>query len=96
MVALGSVAHSYFVQQAWSLAAGLAEGTGPAAIPFGDRLSWAMHDLGGMIVPYSVISSVALILAFVAAGAVARFTHSRVIVFVRPAHTTEGRLGYAV
>ena len=37
MVLFGSAAHSYFVQQAWSSAAGHAYGTAPAAIPFADR-----------------------------------------------------------
>ena len=47
MVLLGSAAHSYFVQRAWSGAAGDADGTRPAEIPFADRISWAAHDLAG-------------------------------------------------
>lgn len=81
MVVLGSAAHSYFVQEAWSLAADHGDGTGPAAIPFADRISWAVHDLGGMIQPYAALTSIALFIAFLAAGAVARFTGRRVIVF---------------
>jgi hypothetical protein len=81
MVLLGSAAHSYFVQRAWSGAAGRADGTAPAAIPFADRITWAAHDLVGMIVPYSAVTSIALLIAFLIAGALARFTGSRVIVF---------------
>lgn len=81
MVVLGSAAHSYFVQQAWSSAAGHAYGTAPAAIPFADRISWAAHDLFGMFVPYCAVTSVALFVAFVIAGGLARFTGHRVIVF---------------
>jgi cellobiose-specific phosphotransferase system component IIC len=81
MVLLGSVAHSYFVQRAWSMAAGHAYGTAPAAIPFADRISWAAHDLLGMILPYSELTSIALLVAFLIAGALARFSGFRVIVF---------------
>ena len=81
MVLLGSAAHSYFVQQAWSSAAGHAYGTAPVAIPFADRISWAAHDLFGMFVPYCTVMSIALLVAFVIAGALARFTRFRVILF---------------
>jgi hypothetical protein len=81
MVLLGSAAHSYFVQQAWSSAAGLAYGTAPAAIPWADRISWAAHDLFGMFLPYCAVTSIALFVAFMIAGALARFTGFRVIVF---------------
>jgi hypothetical protein len=81
MVLLGSAAHSYFVQQAWSSAAGHAYGTAPAAIPFADRISWAAHDLFGMFLPYCGVTSIALFVAFVIAGALARFTGFRMIVF---------------
>jgi len=81
MVLLGSAAHSYFVQQAWSAAAGLADGTAPAAIPFADRMSWAVHDLGGLFPAYGTLTSIALLIAFLIAGAVARFTGRRGIVF---------------
>jgi hypothetical protein len=80
MVVLGSAVHSYFVQEAWSTAAGDAGGTAPVVIPFVERVSWARHDLVGMVVPYGVIISIALCIAFLAAGAVARFTGRRVIV----------------
>jgi len=81
MVVLGSAAHSFFVQRAWSNAAGQADGTGPASIPFADRISWAAHDLGGMIQPYAALTAIALLIAFLAAGVLARFTGRRVMVF---------------
>jgi hypothetical protein len=81
MVLLGSAAHSYFVQRAWSSAAGRAYGTAPLAIPFADRISWAAHDLYGMFVPYCAVTSIALFVAFVIAGGLARFTGFRVILF---------------
>ena len=81
MVLLGSVAHSYFVQQAWSVAAGHAYGTAPATIPFTDRISWAAHDLVGIFLPYCAVTSIALLVAFLIAGALARFTGFRMIVF---------------
>lgn len=81
MVVLGSAAHSYFVQAAWSAAAGLAGGTAPADIPLHDRVLWALHDLVGMLLPYTALSSVALLVAFLAAGALARVSGRRVVVF---------------
>jgi hypothetical protein len=81
MVLLGSAAHSFLVQRAWSSAAGHALGTAPAAIPFADRITWAAHDLVGMFVPYSAVTSIALFIAFLIAGALARFTGFRVTVF---------------
>jgi hypothetical protein len=81
MVVLGSAAHSFFVQRAWSSAAGHAYGTAPVVIPFADRISWAAHDLFGMLLPYCVLTSIALLVAFLFAGALAHFTGFRVIVF---------------
>ena len=81
MLVLGSAAHSYFVQDAWSTAAGNADGTGHAAIPLVDRISWIAHDLGGMILPYAVLTSISLLIAFLVAGAVARFAGFRIMVF---------------
>jgi cellobiose-specific phosphotransferase system component IIC len=81
MLVLGSAAHSYFVQRAWSGAAGHASGTASSAIPFADRISWAAHDLVGMFVPYCALTSIALLVAFLIAGALARFTGFRVLVF---------------
>lgn len=81
MVLLGSAAHSYFVQRAWAMAAGQAYGTAPAAIPFIDRISWAAHDLIGILLPYGALTSIALLVAFLIAGALARFSGFRVMVF---------------
>ena len=81
MVLLGSAAHSYFVQRAWSNAAGHAYGTAPVAISFADRISWAAHDLFGMFVPYCAVTTIALFIAFVIAGGLARFTGFRVLLF---------------
>src|SRR5580658_8266916 len=81
MVLLGSAAHSYFVQRAWSGAAGHAFGTAPAAIPFADRITWAAHDLFGMFLPYCALTSIALFVAFLLAGGLARIIGFRVIVF---------------
>jgi cellobiose-specific phosphotransferase system component IIC len=81
MVLLGSAAHSFFVQQAWSGAAGRAYGTAPVAVPFADRISWAAHDLVGMFLPYFTLTSIALLVAFLIAGMLARFTGFRMIVF---------------
>jgi hypothetical protein len=80
-VLLGSASSSYFVQRAWSGAAGRADGTVPAAIPFADRISWAAHDLVGMFVPYCSVTSIALLIAFLIAGVLARFTGRRALVF---------------
>jgi len=81
MVVLGSAAHSYFVQVAWSSAAGHADGTGPAAIPFADRITWAAHDLAGLFPSYAGVTSLALLIAFLTAGVVARFSGHRLLVF---------------
>jgi len=81
MVVLGSAAHSFFVQHAWSIAAGHAGAASPASIPLADRISWAAHDLAGMIEPYAALTSIALLIAFLAAGVVARFSGRRVVVF---------------
>jgi hypothetical protein len=81
MIVAGSAAHSYFVQRAWSMAAGLADATAAAAIPFTDRVTWAAHDLVGMIEGYSALTSIALLSAFLIAGVVARFTGHRSMVF---------------
>ncbi len=81
MVLLGSAASSYLVQRAWSSAAGLASATAPATIPFADRISWAAHDLVGTFVLYCALTAIALFVAFLIAGALARFTGFRVLVF---------------
>jgi len=81
MVVLGSAAHSFFVQEAWSVAAGQAAGAGPVSIPLADRVSWAGHDLAGMIVPYAALTSIALFIAFLIAELVSRFSGVRIFVY---------------
>jgi hypothetical protein len=81
MVLLGSAFSSYFVQKAWSGAAGHASGMTPASIPFADRVAWAAHDLTGMFLLYAPLTAIALLIAFLIAGALARFTGFRMFVF---------------
>jgi hypothetical protein len=81
MIVLGSVAHSLFVQEAWSVAAGQGEGVAPVAIPLADRISWIVHDLIGLQPLYGGLTAVALLLGFLAAGLLARVTGLRPIVF---------------
>ena len=81
MVVLGSAAHSLMVQHAWSGAAGEAAGAGSASIPLADRISWAAHDLVGMIVPYAGLTSIALLIGFLIAGLIARYSGRRDFVF---------------
>jgi hypothetical protein len=81
MITAGSAAHSFFVQRAWSGAAGMSEGGDSVAIPFTERVAWAMHDLAGMIVGYSALTSIALLVAFLLAGALARISGGRTWVF---------------
>ena len=72
MVLLGSIAHSLFVQEAWTQSAGAA-----AAISTGERLSWILHDLVGLQPLYGALTGAALLIAFLAAGLVSRFTGLR-------------------
>ncbi len=81
MVTLGTAAQSYRVQEAWSTAAGQAMGTGPVAIPMGDRLPWMVHDFGGLLDSYGALTTITLLIAVLIAGAVARFSGHRSIVF---------------
>jgi hypothetical protein len=81
MVTLGTAAQSYRVQEAWSTAAGQAMGTGPVAIPMGDRLSWMVHDFGGLLDSYGALTTITLLIALLIAGAVARFSGHRSLVF---------------
>jgi len=80
MVLLGSIAHSLFIQEAWSSSVAAAEGA-PGEIPMDHRLAWIAHDLVGLEPLYGVLTAVALLGAFLAAGLVARFTGLRWIVF---------------
>lgn len=81
MDVVGSATHSYFVQRAWSIAAGHAYGTAPVAIPLADRLQWAAHDIWGMAGSYALTTTIALFLAFLLAGLVARFSGGRFTIF---------------
>jgi hypothetical protein len=81
MVTLGTAAQSYRVQEAWSTAAGQAMGTGPVAIPTGDRLSWMVHDFGGLLDSYGALTAITLLIALLIAGAVARLSGHRSLVF---------------
>jgi hypothetical protein len=81
MVVAGSISHSLFVQQAWSEAAGQAEGSAPVALATGERLSWIAHDLVGLEPLYGMLTGIALLIAFLAAGLLARYTGLRTIVF---------------
>lgn len=83
MIVLGSIAHSLMVQQAWADAVGMTE-AGPGALSIGDRLNWIVTDLIGMeanVPPYGALTTIALLIAFLAAGLMARFTGLRPIVF---------------
>lgn len=83
MIVLGSIAHSLMVQQAWADAVGMTEGA-PGALSIGDRLNWIVTDMVGMeanVPPYGALTTIALLLAFLAAGLLARFTGLRPIVF---------------
>jgi hypothetical protein len=81
MIVMGSLAHSIFVQNEWAMAAGLADGTAPASLPMTDRINWIGHDLIGLQPIYGVVCAIALFVAFLAAGLVARVTGLRPVVF---------------
>jgi hypothetical protein len=80
MAALGSLAQTWFVQQAWLEAAAMSGGT-PAELPLAERLSWMLDDVVGLQPLYSALTTSALLVSFLAAGLVARFTGLRTIVF---------------
>jgi hypothetical protein len=83
MIVLGSIAHSLMVQQAWADAVGMSEGA-PGVLSTGDRVNWVLSDLVGMEAntpPYGALTTIALLIAFLAAGLFARFTGLRPIVF---------------
>jgi hypothetical protein len=81
MVVFGSAAHSFFVQRAWSQAAGLAAATAPVPIPLDDRVGWTMHDLVGMFIPYAAATALALLIGFFVAGLLSRYTGFRTLIF---------------
>jgi aldose sugar dehydrogenase len=83
MIVLGSIAHSVMVQSAWADAVGMTEGA-PGALTIGDRVSWIVNDMIGMetnVPPYGALTTIALLIAFLAAGLLARVTGLRPIVF---------------
>ncbi|MBL8782110.1 MAG: hypothetical protein JNL06_14335 [Alphaproteobacteria bacterium] len=83
MIVLGSIAHSVMVQSAWADAVAMTEGA-PGALTIGDRLNWIVSDMVGMetnVPPYGALTTIALLIAFLAAGLMARFTGLRPIVF---------------
>jgi hypothetical protein len=81
LVVFGSFMQSYLVQQAWSIAAGQADGGPPAALALSDRIAWAGHDFAGIFLRYGGLTAGTLLVTLLAAGAIARFTGRRVIVF---------------
>jgi hypothetical protein len=81
MVVLGSLAHSLMVQQAWVAATDIGDGVEPATLSLAERASWILHDLVGMLPLFGGLVSVALLVAFSAAGLLSRYTGLRTIVF---------------
>jgi hypothetical protein len=82
MVVLGSTAHSLFVQHAWlDAAAQSAAASTEVSIPGADRIAWILHDLIGLEPLYGALTTMALLLGLLIAGAVARFTGGRLAVF---------------
>ena len=81
MVVLGSLAHSWFVQQAWLEAAAISGSVPDAQLTVTDRLSWMAHDVVGLQPLYGALTAVALLIAFLASGLLARFTGLRTIVY---------------
>lgn len=81
MVVLGSLAHSWFVQQAWLEAAAISGSVPDAQLTVTDRLSWMAHDVVGLQPLYGALTAIALLVAFLVSGLVARFTGLRTIVF---------------
>ncbi len=81
MITCGSVTQSLLVQRAWSIAAGQAEHGAPVPIPVADRIHWVGHDFAGIFISYGGVTAGTLLVAWLAAGALARFTGHRVAVF---------------
>lgn len=81
MVVLGSLAHTWFVQQAWLEAAAIGGSVPDAQLTVTDRLSWMAHDVVGLQPLYGALTAVALLIAFLASGLLARFTGLRTIVY---------------
>jgi hypothetical protein len=81
MTILGSLAHSWFVQQAWLEAAAMSGSMPGAQLSLAERASWMADDVVGLQPLYGILTSVALLLAFLASGLVARVTGLRTVVF---------------
>jgi hypothetical protein len=80
-IVLGVTAHSLFVMQAWTMAAAQAADAVPPSLSLSERLGWVGHDIIGMGPTYGVLVGIALLVAFIAAGLLARVTGLRAIVF---------------
>ena len=81
MTILGSLAHSWFIQQAWLEAAAMSGSMPGAQLSLAERASWMADDVVGLQPLYGILTSVALLLAFLASGLVARVTGLRTVVF---------------
>ena len=81
LVVIGSSAQSYLVQERWSVAAGQANGGPPTALPFLDRITWASHDFAGTLTSYGALTAGTLLGSLLIAGAMARYSGRRVMVF---------------
>ena len=80
MAALGSLAHTWFIQEAWLEAAAMSGGVAPE-LSLAERLSWMLHDVVGLQPLYGTLTTAALLISFLAAGLVSRFTGLRTIVY---------------
>lgn len=80
-VVLGIAAASYFVMDAWASTTAMTEGAAPA-LSLGERAQWIGHDIVGMGPMYGALTGIALFVAFLASGLVARLAPGlRPIVF---------------
>ena len=80
MAALGSFAHTWFIQEAWLEAAAMSGGVAPE-LSLAERLSWMLDDVVGLQPLYGTLTTAALLISFLAAGLVSRFTGLRTIVY---------------
>ncbi len=81
-ITLASVASSLFAQEGWSIAAGQANGDGPAVIALPERISWILHDLVGMEtnpLPFGAAILGALLIGFSTASLISRFVGMRTL-----------------
>jgi hypothetical protein len=81
LVVLGCITQSLFVQQAWSVAAGQADGGVPAAISTADRIGWIAHDFTGIFVSYGAVTASTLLVALLVAGWLNRLTGHRAMLY---------------